>query len=43
MSSFYFEITLTKKGLENVNDVLKASFAYLNKMKQIGPQQSIFD
>lgn len=35
-------IKLTKKGLENYDKVVEATFQYLNKLKESGPQERIF-
>lgn len=43
LSTFYVEITLTKKGLENYEDVLSAVFKYAQRLKEVGPQQFVFD
>jgi len=42
-SSFTVDITLTKKGLENVNDVIAAVFKYAQRIRDVGPQQFVFD
>lgn len=42
-SSFDIEITLTKNGLDNVNDVIAAIFKYAQRLKEVGPQQYVFD
>jgi insulysin len=42
-SSFFIEITLTKNGLAHVNDVVSAVFKYAQRLRDVGPQQYIFD
>jgi len=42
-SSFTVDILLTKKGLENVNDVIAAVFKYTKRILDVGPQQFLFD
>jgi secreted Zn-dependent insulinase-like peptidase len=33
VSSFYINLTLTDAGLENVNEIIRIVFAYINKLK----------
>jgi insulysin len=42
-STFQIEITLTKKGIEQVNDVIAAVFNYAKRINELGPQQFVFD
>ena len=37
-STFTVDITLTKKGLENINDVIAAVFKYAQRIRDLGPQ-----
>lgn len=41
-SSFYMDISLTKKGLANYESVVEAVFQYANKIREAGPQEYIF-
>ena len=41
-SQFYVDISLTKKGLANYEQVVEAVFQYANKIKEAGPQQRLF-
>ena len=43
MSDFAVSITLTKKGLANVDKVVDAVFKYIQRLKEIGPQEWIFN
>jgi insulysin len=36
-------MTLTDKGLENIDEICRIIFAYINKLKEQGPQRYIFD
>ena len=36
-------ITLTKKGLENVDKVTDAVFKYIQRLKEVGPQEWLFE
>ena len=42
-STFFVEITLTKKGLENYERVVEATFQYAHKLKDVGPQRFVFE
>ena len=42
-SNFYIDITLTKKGLENVERVIEAVFQYAHNIKAKGIQEYFFD
>jgi insulysin len=42
-ASFDVSVTLTTNGLEHVNDVVEVIFAYLNHLKQVGPQEWVFE
>ena len=42
-SSFFVEITLTKKGLANINDVLSAVFKYAQRIRDLGPQEYVYE
>ena len=42
-SSFFVEITLTKKGLANINDVLAAVFKYAQRLSEVGPQEFVYE
>ena len=37
------EVNLTKKGFENYEKVIEATFQYMNKIREHGPQQWVFD
>lgn len=41
-SNFYVDISLTKKGLANYEQVVEAVFQYANKIREAGPQEYIF-
>ena len=36
-------MTLTKKGFENYEQVIEATFQYMNKIKEHGPQEWVFE
>ena len=42
-SDFTITITLTKKGLANTDKVLDAVFKYIQRLKEVGPQQWVFE
>ena len=42
-SGFELSITLTEKGMAQYEEVIRLIFAQINKMKEEGPQQHIFD
>lgn len=41
-SNFYIDISLTKKGLQNYEQVIEAVFQYANRIREVGPQQYIY-
>ena len=43
MSDFSVTITLTKKGLKNHEKVLDAVFKYIQRLKEVGPQEWVFN
>ena len=43
LSNFNLTITLTKKGLANTDKVLNAVFKYIQRLKEVGPQQWVFE
>ena len=43
LSDFSINITLTKKGLANYQKVMAATFKYIQRLKDGGPQQYVFD
>ena len=43
MSDFTVTITLTKKGLANTDKVIDAVFKYIQRLKEVGPQQWVFE
>ena len=42
ISDFTISITLTKKGLANVDKVVDAAFKYIQRLKEVGPQEWVF-
>ena len=42
-SDFTINITLTKKGLANVDKVIDAAFTYIQRLKAVGPQEWVFN
>ena len=42
-SDFTITITLTKKGLANTEKVLDAVFKYIQRLKEVGPQEWVFE
>jgi len=42
-SDFFVQITLTKKGLQNYEQVIAAIFKYAQRLAEVGPQEYIFD
>lgn len=42
-SDFCVDITLTKKGLENYENVVVAVFQYAQRLKEVGPKEYVFD
>jgi len=40
---FYVDVDLTKKGLKEYETVLAAIFKYANKLKEVGPQDYVFE
>ena len=43
LSDFSVTITLTKKGLKNYEKVLDAVFKYIQRLKEVGPQEWVFN
>ena len=43
MSDFSITVTLTKKGLANTDKVINAVFKYIQRLKEVGPQQWVFE
>jgi insulysin len=43
MTTFEIEITLTKKGLENYETVIEATYQYLNELRKKGPSEQFFN
>ena len=43
MSNFGVTITLTKKGLANQEKVVNAVFKYIQRLKEVGPQEWVFE
>jgi insulysin len=43
MSMFEIEVTLTKKGLQNWEQVIEITFKYLNNIREAGPQEYFFN
>ena len=43
MSDFSVVITLTKKGLANTDHVINAVFRYIQRLKEVGPQEWVFE
>mmetsp|Transcript_37380 Transcript_37380/g.49133 ORF Transcript_37380/g.49133 Transcript_37380/m.49133 type:complete len:268 (+) Transcript_37380:756-1559(+) len=43
LSDFTVSITLTKKGLANVDKVVNAVFKYVQRLKEVGPQDWVFE
>ena len=43
MSDFNVSITLTKKGLANTDKVADAVFKYIQRLKEVGPQEWVFN
>jgi len=43
LSDFTLTVTLTKKGLANTDKVIDACFKYIQRLKEVGPQQWVFD
>jgi protease-3 len=42
-SILQLELTLTKKGLENSDEVLAAVFAFAKILRDAGPQENVFE
>lgn len=42
LTTFEIEITLTKKGLQNYETVVEATYQYLNELKKKGPSEEFF-
>ena len=42
ISDFTVSITLTKKGLANVDKVVDATFKYIQRLKEVGAQEWVF-
>jgi len=42
MTTFEIEITLTKKGLENYENVIEATYQYLNELRKKGPSEQFW-
>lgn len=42
-SDFSVTITLTKNGLANVDKVVNAVFKYIQRLKEVGPQEWVFE
>jgi secreted Zn-dependent insulinase-like peptidase len=43
MSTMELNITLTKKGLQNVDSVIEAIFQYTQRLHEMGPQDYVFN
>ena len=43
MSDFNVSITLTKKGLANTDKVADAVFKYIQRLREAGPQEWVFN
>lgn len=43
LSDFTITVTLTKKGLANKDKVIDAVFKYIQRLKEVGPQQWVHD
>lgn len=43
MSDFNVVVTLTKKGLTNQEKVLDAVFKYIQRLKEVGPKEWVFE
>jgi len=41
-SDFTVNVKLTKKGLANVDKVVNTVFKYVQRLKEVGPQEWIF-
>ena len=42
LSTFEITITLTKKGIQNYESVIEAYYQYIQKIKEVGPQEYYF-
>ena len=43
MSDFTITITLTKKGLKDVEKVIDAVFKYIKRLQELGPKEWVFN
>jgi insulysin len=43
MTTFEIEITLTKKGLQNYETVIEATYQYLNELRKKGPSEEFYN
>ena len=43
LSDFTITITLTKKGLANTDKVIDATFKYIQRLEEVGPQEWVFE
>ena len=42
-ATFRIAISLTQKGLENIPEIMRLIFAFINKLKEKGPQRYSFE